>query len=110
MRRTVLILLFLVGCAEPPQAVHEPMTAADGRRAMLITCPRSHGECLAEAASVCPNGYEVLDQSEQQKLRSWQPPPTYASYNGYIVPQQSAPRSWSEYRGEMLVRCGRPPE
>jgi len=108
MRRTVLFLLFLSGCYQAPTAIHEPMTAPDGRRAMYIACPNSHGECLAEAAMVCPNGYEVLDKSEHQDLRSAGSAPTFTAYNGHVIPQQGPTRVWTEYRGEMLVRCDRP--
>lgn len=105
--RYALLTVLLAGCMQRPEATHEPMTAADGRRAMLISCPRSRGECLAEAASVCPNGYAVLDEESQQALRSTASVTTFSSYNGHIVPRTIPGQAYTEYHGEMLVRCSR---
>ena len=101
------LILVTGGCVQAPTATHEPMTAADGERAMFISCPRSRGECLSEAATVCPNGYQVLEQGERQDLRSGQSAPTFVAYDGHVIPQQGPARVWAEYHGEMLVRCSR---
>jgi hypothetical protein len=86
MRLALLLFCVLPACM--PEATHEPMTAADGQRAMLVTCPRSRRECLAEATAVCPAGYMILDQESKNGI--------WTSHTG---------RTWSEYHGEMLVRC-----
>lgn len=102
---TVLFLLFLAGCVERPEATHEPMTAADGRRAMMITCPRSKRECLAEAASVCPTGYTVLDEDSQQSLRTTPDLLTFNGQDGKVASQTVPGHAYTVYHGEMLIRC-----
>lgn len=83
-------ILFLQSSCVRAEATHEPVTAPDGARAILIECPRSRRECLAEASEVCPNGYAILDQEAQARL--------VQGYNG---------QTWTAYKGQMVVRCKR---
>lgn len=110
MKRALLALFLLAGCVERPEATHEPMTAADGQRAMMVTCPRSRRECLAEAATVCPNGYAILDEEAQQQLRSTPSAVAFSAYNGNLVPRTIPGQAYTVYHGEMLVRCQRAEE
>lgn len=89
MRFALVGSLLLIGCVHA-EATHEPITAPDGARAMLIECPRSRRECLEEASEVCPNGYAILDQEAQTRL--------VQGYNG---------QTWTAYKGQMVVRCKR---
>jgi hypothetical protein len=80
-------LLVLVSCAACASASSEQI----GPQTYSIECRRSQTNCYSEAASQCPQGFEVLDSNGRSR------PVVTANGNSFLMT--------TKYRGELLVRC-----
>ncbi|GEM_PF-4719862 len=99
-------LLLMLGC-EAEQMVYarsEPITAADGRPAMLITCVESVGRCYIRASRVCPQGYTTLDS--QGLVGSESESRGYATGGSGWGRSHGTTTTSATYRGTMLIQCG----
>lgn len=63
MKKLVLIGLFvLAGCTTPnPQA----FTGPSGKTAYSFECAGGFSDCYKTAGTVCPGGYDIIDQSSR---------------------------------------------
>jgi hypothetical protein len=77
------LIVAVVACAEST-----PVRGPDGTLGWYaVSCRKSQRYCWQEAARVCPEGYDVADQSQRQ---------------GFYATQYSA---GSTYHGDMLIKC-----
>jgi hypothetical protein len=85
--RAIGALLSLGACTACASASSEMI----GPETYSVECRRSQANCYKEAASQCPQGFEVLDSSGRSK------PVVTANGNSFLMT--------TKYRGELLVRC-----
>lgn len=61
MKKTALLaLLALTGCAA---VAPEPFQGPSGKQAYSMKCGRDWINCYNDAGRLCPNGYNIIDQS-----------------------------------------------
>lgn len=85
---TATVTVLLVGCR---YASATPVNGPDGQPGWYsIWCKADRGNCDKKSDEVCPNGYELVDMSENAGT----PFATYKS--AYVYPS---------YRGFMLIKC-----
>jgi hypothetical protein len=69
----------------------------DGLQGVHITCAKSQADCLDEAAKMCPSGYVIMDQGQQQGAVA------QSYYNPYL--RTSTAVVTPTYTGTMLIQC-----
>jgi hypothetical protein len=72
--------------------------APDGRTGHYIECPHDIAECMDRAASLCPQGYDVIDSGGQHGAIAQTSHEPYAS-NTVVSPT---------FRGNMTIACRAP--
>jgi hypothetical protein len=82
------VTALLVGCAV---AGATPLNGPDGQPGWFkIWCKGEQKNCDKKSAEVCPNGYDLIDVSENAGT-------TFVAYHsGYVYPS---------YRGYMAIKC-----
>ena len=88
-----VVALFAVGCGVSNSAAR--IVAPDGRPAVVVECDHGTMACYTKISSMCPSGYEVLNQDQEQD----------SSSRGFATRRFAGVRSDSHAKTTMIVEC-----